>query len=249
MIHTDKTKKAQDKLINLTKKEISIISTQEFATRFNVPLVKDFLGVYYYFDNKHIIAVNYNKPETIESSFVHECCHAIMKHEKYSEFEYKYFETDTLEFINTLKFITSILTSAIQHPKVYRMMEEDFNIDMNIYFEGIIFQKNERLEKQPTISNQNLDHKIFLIQQNIIDGLEYLYYPLKYKNDILKKLMTICPNSYDYLKGLEKAKLDFMTLKSHKKSSQDFLDKIKKYGVKKTESQNLNVIWDRINLV
>ena len=244
MIHTDKTIKAKNELEKITGIPVKILSLDDFSKKFDAPYITSYFGVYNRLEEEHIIGINLNKPNTNESTFVHECCHAIMNHLGYPKVDYMTYPSDGADFVSLLHRISSNLSSVIQHPKVYYMMENDFEIDMENYFKGLLLQKCERLKKSS--KEFELEKQVFNIQQNIIDGMEYFYYDDETRKTILSQLSITCPNSYNFLIGLKKAKYNFLEIKESKKSANDLLARIKKYGEKRTESKTLNNIWDRI---
>ncbi|NDK56823.1 hypothetical protein [Pontibacter fetidus] len=248
MKHTATTLKAQEKLMNLSGYPVEIVTMKEFAISSGLLNVESYLGVHYFDGEQHIIGVNSEKPETNESTFVHECIHAILDIEGFPKVKIDYKGSEDITINKNCDLLAAFLSSAIQHPEVYRRMDKEFNIDMRNYFQGLLIQKKSRLTKKDSVSQGGLD-AVLSNQQDIIDGFEYFFYSENEQKEILDLFKKVSPSAFDFLQGIrKKSKLDFYSPSKARVSALDFFERIKKYGEKKA-GQSLNTMfWDKISI-
>ncbi len=246
MKETPNTIKAKEILENKSGFPVIIKTLDELSIEYNLPNIKEYFGVHNFNGKEHIIGVNSNKPETNETTFVHECIHGIMVAEGFPRVEYLYLTGNPQEE-KILKILTSYFSSSIQHPEIYRRMNDDFELNMSKYFQGLIIQKKNRLQKKPDNFNNDIE-KVFSIQQDIIDGHEYFFYEPKSKTEILNELQEKSNGAYNFLLGIQKAKFDFYTPNSNRESAKKFLKKIIKYGEKRIGSSLTKRFWSNLKI-
>lgn len=246
MEETPNTIKAKKLLEEISGYPVVIRTLDELALEYNIPSIKGYFGVHDFNGRQHTIGVNSNKPETNESSFVHECIHGILSVEGFPSVEYQNPTRDVQEE-RILKMLASYLSSAIQHPEVYRRMTIDFNLNMTEYFQNLMLQKKNRLNKKPSEYNNEVE-KVFSTQQDIIDGHEYFYYESNSKVEILKELLQKSRGAYNFLLGIQKSKLDFSTPTVCRNSGNKLLDRVIKYGDKRIGNSLSNRFWNNLKI-
>ncbi len=201
MKETKNTQIAREKFASLTDKPIEITSLAAEAKRKNTPYIVDFLGASIIESDRIVIALNYNKPETHETTFIHEVTHQIIAKSGFPRIDYD------LEYANVfvdpnhlpiLQQVMSYLISSIEHPEVYRQMTEFYDLDMKAYFDSLIVQKMRRFAL-PIPSNK-ID-RILSEQQDIVEGIEYHYYHESVKKQILDELKRVSPQAFDIVEG------------------------------------------------
>jgi len=196
MKETQNTQIARERLRKLTSKPVAITTLAEEAKRINAPYIKDFLGSTIEENDRVVIALNSDKPETQEAIFIHEVTHQIIKHSGFPNIDYDLDYANAFiskDHIPLLLQLMGYLVSSLEHPEVYRQMTEFYDLDMKKYFEDLMVQKMRRFSL-PTPS-----HKIDIIlgeQQDIVEGIEYHYYHPSVKPKIQEELERVSPNAY-----------------------------------------------------
>jgi len=245
MIQTPNTIKAQQQLEKLSGYPIITTTLDEIADRLGDNHIRTYLGVYFFDGQHHVIGINSNKPETNESSFVHECIHGILNYEGYPTVKYakSYLPQGDKGVIERLR---DNLQSAIQHPAVYYRMSSDYTLDMDAYYSSLLHQKTNRLSKKPRIFQSEFE-KVLIDQQDIIDGHEYFYYDIKTQSEILKLFESESYNAYKTLVEFQNYRYDFISLNNCKDSSNKLLSCLKEFGEKHLGSRELtNRFWNRM---
>jgi len=186
MQETENTKKATQTLRALTDKPIILTTIEEEARRTNTPYIIGWTGAATEEADRFIIALNHDEPDTHESTFVHEVIHFILWYSKYPKISID--ETYARTYIPTnlrsiLPGLVSTLTSSIEHPEVYRQMSDNYDLDMEAYFQNLLRQK---VQKVNSFTYSSLKELLFLNQQTIVECIEYHYYSPSVKDELLR---------------------------------------------------------------
>jgi hypothetical protein len=244
MINTNNTKSALEDLKSKTNKEIIFLSNQEFEKQFETKLNGN--GAHYYFEDKHYISIDENLSEEIaECTFVHECLHAILRSERYP-CAYIIGKGDmNPEMRNSLLNISGSVTNAIHHPIIYKRMNENYNLNLDKYFDEIVEAKAKRLYQIKNNIGSEIE-KIYLTQQNFIDSIEYFFYPINQKKNIFNELRLNFVDNYQSIINIKESKLKFGTAKDACSTIEFMLEKIRKYAISRNAEILNKQVWDRI---
>lgn len=247
MDETENTSLARKHLAEVTDKPIKIVSTKELADKFGMSWVENTFGVCRENDGHILIGLNYSRPETNESAFIHEVQHIILRHEGFptvsinEHFGKKNIQVD---HIKTLIGIHNQLCSVIQHPAVYQRMAKNYNIDMEKYFERAVGQKIHWLSEREKAIKYDHEREVFFTQQDILDGLEYFYYAQKQKEVIIENFKENSSIAYHSCCSLLKKiqKIGMYSPENCRKSAVEIKKHIINYG-KRKEAVYSNKFW------
>lgn len=242
MIDTDNTKLATKNLSNYTDKPIIVKPLSKIT---HIKNIEGYLGIGQERDDSILIGLNSNKPKTWENSFVHEALHIILR---YENFPIVYIDKDFLHknipgpLHAIIGKIFSYYSSAIEHPEIYKRMKSEYDLEMDLYFKDLYEQKNKRFNIK--LPDQKQD-KIFYIQQNILDGIEYFYYEEPYKHKIINKFKYVDYSGWKSCKRLHKKikKTGIHSPENVLKSSKIIKKHIIKYGQEKGLNKLLLDVW------
>jgi len=249
MEESSNTQLARELLAKLTDKPIMIKSLQEIANESGIQGIEGYLGATFETADHILIALNENRPETHENSFVHEMLHKMLDYEGFPKVSANqdYVKKNLPPNLQVhLTKLLSFFSSVIKHPEIYKRMREDYNLDMESYFCGLLIQKRNRFDKKKNDDDQQL---IFSNQQDILDGLEYMYYNNNQKNEILRIFKDKSISPYNSCLGLHKAisKIGIHTPQSCLTAAGKIKAHIIKYGDKRGLGL-LNNMWKAIEI-
>lgn len=189
MQETRNTKKARQDLKALTAKPIYLTTLEEEAKRTNTPYIRTWTGAATEEKDRFVIALNHKKPNTHEATFVHEVIHMMLSYSKYPRISYdemyarKNLPQDFSSILPILQGVQSTLSSSIEHPEVYRQMNENYDLNVDAYFQDLLKQK---LHKIDNFRYSSLNERIFLDQQTVVECIEYHYYSPSAKDELLR---------------------------------------------------------------
>jgi len=250
MEESSNTQLARELLAKLTDKPIIIKSLQEVANESRIQGIEGYLGATIETPDHILIALNENKPETHENSFVHEILHKMLDYEGFPKVsvnqDYAKKNLPPNLQVHLIKLL-SFFHSVIQHPEIYKRMREDYKLDMDSYFCALLIQKRNRFDKKKSDDDQQ--RLIFSKQQDILDGLEYMYYNKNQKNEILRIFKDKSISAYNSCLGLHKAisKIGIHTPQSCLMVAGKIKAHIIKYGDKRGLGL-LNNMWKAIEI-
>lgn len=244
MLETENTNIANKTLAKYSDKPIVIKSTEQWTKENSTLGLKNFLGVGKEFDNHFMIAVNYNKPESIESTYVHEVLHLILAYEGFPKV---YIDNDILQktvpprMHQSIHMLAAYFDSTIDHPEIYTRMKDGYNLDMESYFGGLLIQKQTRFNSK---RNGDPNEVLFDLQQNILDSVEYFYYQNK-KEEILTLYKGVSPRAYSSSVKLNAIinKIGFSTPAKALKMANEIMRHIIRFGVKRQLHPSLTNLW------
>jgi len=249
MLETDNTRLAREHLAGLTDKPVIITTLQQMAQAAGIGDLGAHLGVCRETADNITIAVDPNKPETHEATFVHELLHRMLDHKGFPQIWINdmYAETNVPRHLwRLLPQLQSRFSSVLQHPEIYRRMREDYKLDMERYFDSLLIQKVGRFNKR----NWRSEHeRTFLSQQDILDGLEYFYYDANQKTQILSCFKDNSESAYNSCLQLHRQieKIGTHTAHSCLKSAKAIKAHIIKYGEKRN-LHLLNNMWESLDI-
>ena len=249
MEESSNTQLARELLAKLTDKPIMIKTLQEVANESGIQGIEEYLGAVIETPEHILIALNENKPETHENSFVHEMLHKMLDYEGFPKVsvnqDYAKKNLPPNLQVHLIKLLSSF-HSVIQHPEIYKRMREDYKLDMESYFCTLLAQKRKKFDKKKSDYDQQL---IFSNQQDILDGLEYMYYNNNQKNEILRIFKDKSISAYNSCLGLHKAisKIGIHTPQSCLTAARKIKAHIIKYGDKRGLVL-LNNMWKAIEI-
>jgi len=244
MLITKSIRAAIEQVESDLMKDISIISL-EYASELIGFDITQYHGVHWQNETQIIIGLNLKKPDTNENTFYHEILHAYLEKEEYAYITYNRENITGLnDDINDSQIskLAFYLGSSIQHPAVYKMMQNKFKVNMAEYFDTCVSQKIDRFYKKGS------ENSIFQQQQDIIDGFEYHYYDDYHKNKILEIFKDVSFDAYESCINIVmriNKKCSVFTSNGSKIAAQMLLARVKNYG-EINKLGKLNRIWDAI---
>lgn len=249
MKEMDNTQLAREHLAKLTDKPIILTTVQEVAKSSGIKGVEGYLGAAKENDDHIVVALNPNKPESQESAFVHELLHIMLDYEGFPNVRIneQYAMTNLPQHLwAQLPKLQAYFSSVLDHPEIYRRMRETYNQDMGAYFDGLLTQKINRFNKKKRSNDQEL---VFSNQQDILDGLEYFYYDVKQRTEILAHFKEKSNSAHNSCLGLQRAidKIGMHNPQSCRKSAEMIKARILKYGEKRN-LKLLNNMWKALDI-
>ena len=249
MNETKNTAKAREYLKALTSKPIFLTTLEEEAVRSNMPSMRNYSGATIEEPERFVIALNHKRPQTQEASFVHEVIHQILVYSKYPMMS---FDEDFVRrnlppnHFSIMLQLQGKAISSIEHPEVYRQMIENYDLDMDQYFNDLVSQKLNRQSK--TRSNLIAD-RIFSDQQDILEAIEYNYYSDKAKELLLPKFSKVSTTAVEIASDLINSLEDHWFRKPEKslKAGRIILTRIIQHG-DSNELGAINNVWKALRL-
>lgn len=249
MTETENTISAREHLAKLTDKPIIMTTVQHLAQTEGIKSLENNLGVCKETADSITIALHPDRPDTHEATFVHEVVHRILNHEGFPGIWINDIYAKTNIPSNLwphLRNLQSRLSSVLQHPEVYRKMRQDYDLDMEHYFESLLKQKVRRFSRKRGGNEQEL---IFFNQQDILDGLEYFHYDPDQRKQVQSCFRDSSESAYNSCLQLH-AKIEKTgTHTSHSclKSGKAIKTHIVKYGEKRN-LHFLNNMWKALEV-
>ncbi len=144
-----------------------------------------------------------------------------------------------------LRYIRDQFASIIAHPQVFSREKNEFDLEIDSYFDAQVDQKKHRFElRTDKIKDES---KYFVRQQDILFGLDYFSYPPKHKKIIQNIFRDLYPEAYKSCNNLNK-KLKFNNPRECLNSAQKIKQHIIRYGRKK-RLLIPNKIWDAMDVL
>lgn len=249
-METDNTRLAREHLAKLTDKKISITTLQQIGKIVGIIGIDEYLGATKESNDHITVALNPNKPDTNEATFVHELLHIMLDYEGFPNIliNESYATTNIPPPLwSQLPKLQSYFSSVLEHPEIYRRMRENYDLDMERYFNALLTQKLNRFNKKKWRNDQEM---VFSNQQDILDGLEYFYYSANQSEQILSCFRNNSESSYNSCLRLHEKieKIGTHTPYSCHKSAKAIKAHIIKYGEKRNLSL-LNNMWKALDIV
>jgi len=202
----------------------------------------NYLGACTETHEKIFIYINYSFPEDIQEQVViHEILHIILGHEGFP----RVIINDNLtreaspEAMKIFRYMRDQFHSVIEHPQVFSREINDFDFDLDNYFNAQVEIKKDRFERRANRINDKSDY--FVRQQDILIGLDYYSYPEKHRKIIQKMFRNLYPEAYKSCRNLW-GKLKFNNPQECYKSAQRIKKHIIRYGRKK-KLLKTNIYW------
>ena len=184
--------------------------------------------------------------DQIEASYVHELLHVLCTLEGFPNviLNQRYKKIISPDNWGLAEGLRDDLWTAIQHPYVFIKVINEYDLNLDIYFDDMVYQKILRFNKRET---ETSDFQLrFLAQQDILIGLEYFSYPEKHQKQIMKIYEELNPASFNACIELYE-KLSFDTPKNTFKSGNIMLDFLKEYG-RDTDIARVNTFWNLLKV-
>ncbi|MCL0094401.1 hypothetical protein M1N58_00675 [Dehalococcoidales bacterium] len=140
--------------------------------------------------------LNLTKPEDVrEAVFVHEVLHIVLHHEGFPgiAIRARFLSPSDAQALEKLR---DRFSSTIDHLQVYKRMITEFNLNFDLYFDGLVQAKIRRFGKFSYNTSVKDAKYYFYVQQDILDGLEYYQYPNLYSQRILAIFKETCPEGF-----------------------------------------------------
>lgn len=218
-----------------------------------VPMYATYLGVVSLTPDKILIYVNHDFPENIrESTVIHELLHVLLDHEGFpsiavNEDKSRYASPDA---DRALSYIRDHFDSTIDHPQVFYREINEFDIDVDSYFDIQVKQKENRflkgVERARTRKKKDKSY-YFIRQQDILTGIDYYSYPSRHRKTIQEMFRSLYPEVFEYCDTLY-SKLKFNNPKEVFYSAQQMKKDIIIFGEKNGLSE-YNKIWDAMDIL
>ena len=213
-----------------------------------IPRYSSYLGVCKQTPVKILIYINYDYPENIqEAVIIHELLHVQIKHEGFPRVVINENKSRNAnpEAIRVLRYIRDHFNSTIEHPQVFYREINEFDIDVDSYFDVQVERKKHRFERRTERKKDK--NYYFLRQQDILIGIDYYSYPSKHRKMIQKMFRNLYPETYNYCNTLYR-KLKFNNPNEVYTSAQKIKKDIIRYGRKNGLSE-INKIWDAMDIL
>lgn len=249
---TENTKNAVDKLQKHTDKSIIIRDIKEFSNHPFLSGASSYLGVTREDENEIFVWLNFTYPDNIiEAVFVHEILHIILDNEGFPKVMVDNNITRNLpdNMKNGLQKLQSSFSSIITHPEIYHRMDNEFNLNLDPYFEIQVKQKISRFQKGKELTIKNGEY-YFYRQQDILTGLDYFLYGKDYSNQILNLFKSYHLNAYDCCIYLNR-RINHIGLNNPQavyESAQFIKEYLIKYGNKRSVGI-YNELWKALDII
>lgn len=253
LIGTSNTKKMVSLLERCTKKPIQIRDIAEFANKPGLAHIANYLGEVKEYSNRIEVHLNFSKPESVcEAVFVHELLHVMLRYQGFPGIATPMEEQYRLpaNLVPLLERMRSLFSSTIDHLKIYKVMQAEFNLDSSLYFKDQIDAKLRRFSKFSYKDTPKNAEYYFHIQQDILDGLNYYEFPESFKQQILTVFMETDSDGLASCSALHRKlnKIGYSTPENMFKCANEVKDWIIKYGEKKSVGV-VNLLWQAIHVV
>lgn len=241
LIDTCETKKAENLLRKYTNKPIIIKNILDLGLTYSGANIENDSEIIIYLRND--LSVTHQ-----ESVYIHELLHSIIRYQGYPDVHFiipSAFANEP-QTENVLKKISGDLSSSLTHPKIYNMMINDFNLDIEEYFNELVKSK-DILYNRP---EPELEHdKVFRIQQGAVIGYEVLFYQSSQKEIVLNLMKEKEPDAYNVLQKIKRdvAKYDCSKINDINNIFKIIIKHIKKYASNK-KIRKINNFWDALIL-
>jgi len=250
MNETNNTRLAREHLAKYTDKPVVLTTVQTLAKETGIKGLEGYNGATVELDDHIQIALNPNKPESQENTFVHEVLHGVLKYEGFprAQINEQYARTHLSQHLaDALYKLQALFQSVLVHPEIYRRMRETYNLNMEAYYDGLLKQKTNRFNRDRGHGDQE---QIFFNQQDVVDGLEYFYYDVKQRTKILALFKEKSNSAYDSCFDLQRTidKIGMHHPQSCRKSARIIKAHIIKYGEKRG-LELLNNMWKALEIV
>lgn len=249
MIETNNTKKALERLRKFTDKSLIF----EDISKLRLPHKKGplpYLGATCETEENITIWVSQKSPE---ATIVHEIIHRILRYEGYPVVEInKNYTLKNIpqQFHNGLPKLQADLSSTIDHPEVFRRLEEDYQLDIEYYYKIQVSQKIDRFKRLLNEGKKaNPNAYQFYRQQDILIGLDYFLWRNQ-SRELLKMFMDNFPSTYQSCFALSRKlkKFDFSNSFEAFNAGKVILKHIENYGKKNSLGSTINKLWSALNI-
>ncbi len=249
-VDTPNTRQAKDILFNHTQKPLIIEDLNKLKLTGKDYSVSD-LGVSEERDDKIYIWLSDQYPEAV---FLHEILHVILRYQGYPQicinrdFVKKHYPAQVL---SSLKNFQIMFASTIEHPEVFRRLEQHFSIDLNKYFDLQVKQQHKRINSKlnKSITANSPPYYLFR-QQDILFGLDYFLWGERGKellaliNEQYPLTYQSCCSLFDKIK-----KTGFTTPDAAHQSAQTVKDHLIEFGQINFLSEYYNNIWVALDII
>lgn len=124
-METDNTRLAREHLAKLTDKKIIITTLQQMEKAEGIEGLCGCLGASIERSNDIVVALNQNKTETHESTFVHELLHRMLDYQSFPKILINdSYATSSIppQLFPKLQKLRAVFGSVLHHPEIYRRM-------------------------------------------------------------------------------------------------------------------------------
>lgn len=251
MNETNNTLLAREHLLKHTDKQIKITTLHEMAKVSGISGIERYLGAAKEYNDHIMVALNADIPESHENTFVHELLHIILDYEKFPNMAInEQFAIKNLppRLYAQLPKLQAYFSSAIDHPEIYVRMKDNYELNMEKYFNFLLAQKKNRFTKKNSFKNK--EEELFFNQQDIIDGLEYFHYDNAQREEILMAFRETSNSAYNSCLALHRAisRSGMHNPLSCRKSAEKIKIHLVKYGEKRNIGL-LNNMWNALDIV
>lgn len=251
MKETNNTLLAREHLLKHTDKQIKITTLHEMAKVSGISAIEGYLGAAKEYNDHIMVALNADIPESHENTFVHELLHIILDYEKFpnvvinEQFAIKKLPR---QFGAQLPKLQAYFSSTIDHPEIYKRMKDDYELNMENYFNLLLRQKKNRFTKKNSFTSKEAE--VFSNQQDILDGLEYFYYDNTQRSEILMAFREKSNSAYNSCFSLHTSinKIGMHYPSSCRKAAEMIKMHLVKYGEKRNIGI-LNNMWNALKIV
>lgn len=248
MIRTENTEKAESVLKNQSdEREIIVKDIKEFPD----PDYRHYSAVSRIEKEMIEIYINFEYPfEIQEESYVHELLHLILKNEGYPIIFFT--EDDFLKIPEENRGVFIELgvnfQTSIEHPEIYSRYLQFFDLNIDVVFQFKIHQQIQNWKSKKS-RNEHIKNIYFGNQQEIMQSVQYYYYPNEYRFKILELFKNYYPGPHNSSEILHKKiqKYKFNNPKNCYISAKIIKEHIINYGRRKG-IQDINILWETLKI-
>ncbi len=173
-----------------------------------------------------------------EVVFIHELTHIIMRNQGFPGIAMRADVAGRFNPIQKNDFIDyrNLFSSTIDHLRIYATMQKEYSLDFDSYFRLQIEAKTRKLQKFPDRESSKNDEYFHSVQQLILDGLEYPFYPEPFKQEIMTLFKSTTTQGFMASSALfsKVSKIGFETPQELFKCAVLIQNQIVHYGEKKS---------------
>lgn len=253
VIETPNTKRLVRLLGRHISKPIQIKNIAEFANIPGLTHIANYLGAAKEYSNRIEVHLNFSVPDSVrEAIFIHEGLHILMRYEGFPGIATRIDSASRLPPSLTphLEKLRDFFSSTIDHLKIYKGMQTEFDLDLILYFQEQVEAKISRFGKFSYKNSSKDANYYFQIQQDILDGLNYYEFPELSSQNILTVFRETNPDGFASCSALhgKLGKTGCSTPEKMFKCANLIKEQIIKYGQKKNVGV-FNLLWQAIHVV
>ncbi len=182
-----------------TNKPVEIRDLQEFLSKPGLSYLAGYAGSGREYTSRIEIHLNHDLNERMcEAVYVHEMLHILMYHQGFPTvgLPAKAIQFLMPEEVQRLQKLRDVFASDLDHLSIYKRMISDYSLDFEEYFGWQVQAKTRRFGKFAYNVQAKDSAYYFIIQQDILDSVNYFAFPEPFQRQILAMFEQLCPDGY-----------------------------------------------------